>query len=61
MARAAGSRLLADGGFVFVADERTADRFEAPASDLEQFLYGAASSTASPSAWSGTAPRAPER
>jgi 2-polyprenyl-3-methyl-5-hydroxy-6-metoxy-1,4-benzoquinol methylase len=33
--------LLADGGLVFVCDERTADRFEAPAGEVERFLYGA--------------------
>ena len=33
--------LLAEGGSVFVCDERTADRFEAPADELERFLYGA--------------------
>ncbi len=33
--------LLADGGCVVVCDERTADRFEAPAGEIERFLYGA--------------------
>ena len=33
--------LLADGGSVVVCDERTADRFEAPAGEFERFLYGA--------------------
>jgi 2-polyprenyl-3-methyl-5-hydroxy-6-metoxy-1,4-benzoquinol methylase len=33
--------LLAEGGSVLVADERTADRLEAPASELERLLYGA--------------------
>jgi 2-polyprenyl-3-methyl-5-hydroxy-6-metoxy-1,4-benzoquinol methylase len=33
--------LLAEGGSVFVCDERTAERFEAPAGDVERFLYGA--------------------
>jgi SAM-dependent methyltransferase len=33
--------LLADGGSVLVGDERTADRFEAPAGEVERFLYGA--------------------
>ena len=33
--------LLAEGGSVLVADERTADRFEAPAGELERLLYGA--------------------
>jgi 2-polyprenyl-3-methyl-5-hydroxy-6-metoxy-1,4-benzoquinol methylase len=33
--------LLAEGGSVLVADERTADRFEAPAGEVERFLYGA--------------------
>jgi SAM-dependent methyltransferase len=31
---------LADGGSVVVADERCADRFTAPADELERFLYG---------------------
>ena len=33
--------LLVDGGSVLVGDERTADRFEAPAGDVERLLYGA--------------------
>jgi hypothetical protein len=33
--------LLAPGGCVFVGDERTADRFEAPAGEVERLLYGA--------------------
>jgi 2-polyprenyl-3-methyl-5-hydroxy-6-metoxy-1,4-benzoquinol methylase len=33
--------LLADGGCVVVADERTADHFQAPAEELERLLYGA--------------------
>jgi 2-polyprenyl-3-methyl-5-hydroxy-6-metoxy-1,4-benzoquinol methylase len=33
--------LLADGGCLLVGDERTADRFEAPASEVERLLYGA--------------------
>jgi 2-polyprenyl-3-methyl-5-hydroxy-6-metoxy-1,4-benzoquinol methylase len=32
--------LLADGGSVFVGDERTEERFAAPAGDLERFYYG---------------------
>ena len=32
--------LLDDGGSVLVCDERTADAFQAPADELEQFLYG---------------------
>lgn len=31
---------LADGGSVVVADERSADRFTAPADELERYLYG---------------------
>jgi SAM-dependent methyltransferase len=37
----AARALLAKGGSVFVCDERTADRFEAPAGEVERFLYGA--------------------
>lgn len=33
--------LLDDGGVVLVCDERTADRFTAPADEIERFLYGA--------------------
>jgi 2-polyprenyl-3-methyl-5-hydroxy-6-metoxy-1,4-benzoquinol methylase len=33
--------LLAEGGSVFVGDERTADRLEAPAGEVERLLYGA--------------------
>jgi 2-polyprenyl-3-methyl-5-hydroxy-6-metoxy-1,4-benzoquinol methylase len=33
--------LLSEGGCVVVCDERTADRFEAPAGDVERLLYGA--------------------
>jgi 2-polyprenyl-3-methyl-5-hydroxy-6-metoxy-1,4-benzoquinol methylase len=33
--------LLAEGGCVIVCDERTLDRFEAPAGEVERFLYGA--------------------
>ena len=33
--------MLAPGGCVLVCDERTADRFEAPAGDFERLLYGA--------------------
>ena len=33
-------RLLAPGGSVFVADERTEDAFTAPASDTERLFYG---------------------
>jgi SAM-dependent methyltransferase len=33
--------LLVEGGSVFVVDERTADRFEAPAGNVERLLYGA--------------------
>lgn len=33
--------LLADGGSVLVGDERTADRLEAPAGEVERLLYGA--------------------
>jgi 2-polyprenyl-3-methyl-5-hydroxy-6-metoxy-1,4-benzoquinol methylase len=33
--------LLAPGGAVLVCDERTEDRFEAPAGEVERFLYGA--------------------
>jgi hypothetical protein len=32
--------LLADGGVVLVADERTAESFEGPADDLERLYYG---------------------
>jgi SAM-dependent methyltransferase len=32
--------MLADGGFVFIADERTEDSFRAPASDRERLYYG---------------------
>lgn len=32
--------LLADGGSIVVADERVADRFTAPADDLERLYYG---------------------
>jgi 2-polyprenyl-3-methyl-5-hydroxy-6-metoxy-1,4-benzoquinol methylase len=33
--------LLVEGGSVVVGDERTADRFEAPADEFERLLYGA--------------------
>jgi 2-polyprenyl-3-methyl-5-hydroxy-6-metoxy-1,4-benzoquinol methylase len=33
--------LLVDSGSVLVCDERTADRLEAPAGEVERFLYGA--------------------
>jgi len=33
-------RMLADGGLVLIADERTEDSFTAPASDLERLYYG---------------------
>ena len=33
--------LLAEDGLVLVGDERTADRFEAPAGEVERLLYGA--------------------
>jgi 2-polyprenyl-3-methyl-5-hydroxy-6-metoxy-1,4-benzoquinol methylase len=33
-------RLLAPGGSVFIADERTEDAFTAPASDTEKLFYG---------------------
>jgi ubiquinone/menaquinone biosynthesis C-methylase UbiE len=36
----AARRLLAEGGAVLVCDERTADRFQAPADDLERLYYG---------------------
>jgi 2-polyprenyl-3-methyl-5-hydroxy-6-metoxy-1,4-benzoquinol methylase len=32
--------LLADGGLVFIGDERTADEFTAPASEVERLFYG---------------------
>jgi 2-polyprenyl-3-methyl-5-hydroxy-6-metoxy-1,4-benzoquinol methylase len=32
--------LLADGGLVFIGDERTEDTFTAPAGELERLLYG---------------------
>ena len=32
--------LLAEGGCVFIGDDRAADAFFAPADDLERFLYG---------------------
>jgi 2-polyprenyl-3-methyl-5-hydroxy-6-metoxy-1,4-benzoquinol methylase len=32
--------LLGDGGLVFIADERTEDKFTAPASDRERLFYG---------------------
>lgn len=37
---AAAHGLLAEGGCVVVCDERTEDRFQAPASELERFFYG---------------------
>jgi 2-polyprenyl-3-methyl-5-hydroxy-6-metoxy-1,4-benzoquinol methylase len=40
-ALAAARGLLADGGSVFVCDERTEERFRAPAPELERLLYGA--------------------
>jgi SAM-dependent methyltransferase len=33
-------RLAGEGGFVLVVDERTAEAFEAPASEIERLLYG---------------------
>jgi len=33
-------RMLAPGGTLIVADERTGETFTAPASDLERLLYG---------------------
>ena len=33
--------LLAEGGSVVVSDERTAERLESPAGEVERFLYGA--------------------
>jgi 2-polyprenyl-3-methyl-5-hydroxy-6-metoxy-1,4-benzoquinol methylase len=37
---AAARRLLADGGSVFVADERVAETFTAPGDDVERLYYG---------------------
>ncbi|MCA1832920.1 MAG: cyclopropane-fatty-acyl-phospholipid synthase family protein [Actinomycetota bacterium] len=34
-------RLVAPGGAVIIADEKTADSFTAPADEMERFLYGA--------------------
>jgi 2-polyprenyl-3-methyl-5-hydroxy-6-metoxy-1,4-benzoquinol methylase len=36
----AARRLLADGGVVFIGDERTEDSFTAPAPDAERLYYG---------------------
>jgi len=36
----AAHNLLADGGVVFIGDERTEDTFAAPASDVERLYYG---------------------
>jgi 2-polyprenyl-3-methyl-5-hydroxy-6-metoxy-1,4-benzoquinol methylase len=36
----AARRLLADGGAVFIGDERTGDAFTAPAPDIERLYYG---------------------
>jgi 2-polyprenyl-3-methyl-5-hydroxy-6-metoxy-1,4-benzoquinol methylase len=36
----AARELLADGGLVLIADERTEDKFTAPASDRERLFYG---------------------
>jgi 2-polyprenyl-3-methyl-5-hydroxy-6-metoxy-1,4-benzoquinol methylase len=36
----AARRLLADGGYVLIADERTEDEFTAPANDRERLFYG---------------------
>jgi SAM-dependent methyltransferase len=37
----AARRLLGEGGWVLIGDERTAEEFTAPADELERFLYGA--------------------
>jgi 2-polyprenyl-3-methyl-5-hydroxy-6-metoxy-1,4-benzoquinol methylase len=37
---AACRRLLVDGGCVVIGDERVAERFTAPGSELERFYYG---------------------
>jgi 2-polyprenyl-3-methyl-5-hydroxy-6-metoxy-1,4-benzoquinol methylase len=37
----AAKGLLAEGGSLLIGDERTADRFVAPAGDVERLLYGA--------------------
>jgi 2-polyprenyl-3-methyl-5-hydroxy-6-metoxy-1,4-benzoquinol methylase len=36
----AARRILADGGVVFIGDERTEDAFAAPAPDVERLYYG---------------------
>jgi hypothetical protein len=36
----AARNLLADGGLVFIGDERTEDEFTAPASEIERLYYG---------------------
>jgi hypothetical protein len=36
----AARNLLADGGVVFIGDERTEDEFTAPASEVERLYYG---------------------
>jgi SAM-dependent methyltransferase len=58
-------RLLADGGTVLVADERTEDRFTAPAGERERYQYGwsilhclAVGMVEAPSAGTGTVMRA---
>jgi SAM-dependent methyltransferase len=41
-------RLVNDGGYVIVVDERVADRFEPPVDDLERFFYGFSITTCLP-------------